>query len=140
MKTFAAWFTLERRDAIRAVVVTLAPFLILLGFGTKSEWDQYVIITGIVLQVIGSLLSLLTIKGLVNIWTILRATIYTAGLALAPALVALGFWTNDFANNFTVGLALLLTVLSNVVGIIVGNKQQTEAVRAEARHRASAAL
>ena len=142
MKKFAAWFTLERRDAIRLLAATLAPLLILFGLGNKDTWDQILIVVAIILQFIASLVSLLSLKkgDWTTGWTILRAAIYTAGLAIAPVLVALGVWTNDFSTQFTIGLSLFLTVLSSLVGVLVGNRQATAAAVADAKHRATPAL
>ena len=134
MKKFAQWFTLERRQGIQLFVASVVPILVLTGISTQDRLDQWMIIVTIVLQFISSLLSLLNLrKGQWSeAWVIVRGAIYTLGLAAAPALVALGYWNEDFSTNFVAGLALTLTMLSNFVAVLTGSQQKIEAVEAKA--------
>lgn len=131
MRKFKEWFTLERRQGILLFAGSVAPLLILFGFGSKTVWEQWLIILGVVLQFVSSLLSLLNLKvgewgaG----WAIIRGAIYALGAGAAPALVALGIWDNEFSSYFMLGLALFLAALSNLVSLLTGSKQELQASR-----------
>ena len=126
MKQFAAWFTTERRQGIQAFAASLAPLLILSGFGTQLIWDQWLIILGAGLQFISNFLNLLNLKqgDWGRGWEIARGAIYTLGLGVAPALVALGYWTEDFSGVALAGTALTLSVLGNFISVLTSGRQQ----------------
>lgn len=119
------WFTTERRQAIQAFLGTLAPLLILFGFGTDSIWEQVLIITGAALIFIAALINVLNVK-FVDGWAILRAAIYTLAGTVSPALVLLGVY--DEATNAAImtGLSLGLGALNSFLAIFVSGKQLRE--------------
>ena len=128
MHTLTSWFTPERRQGIQALAASLVPLLILWGFGTEQVWDQWLIILGAALQFFSNALSLANLKpgewgkG----WEIARGAIYTLGLSVAPALVVLGFWTEEFSSTVLTGVALALSVLGNLVAVLTSGAQQRE--------------
>ena len=128
MHTLTSWFTPERRQGIQALAASLVPLLILWGLGTEQVWDQWLIILGAALQFFSNALSLANLKpdewgkG----WEIARGAIYTLGLSVAPALVVLGFWTEEFSSTVLTGVALALSVLGNLVAVLTSGAQQRE--------------
>lgn len=130
MKTIAAWFTPERRQAIQVFAGGLAPLAILVGFGTEGVWEQVLIILGAVLQFVSSLLSLVNVrKGDWGAgWAIVRGAIYALAMVVSPALVLLGFY--DAATNASIlaGLSLALSALSNLVAIFTSKSQEVAQV------------
>lgn len=126
MRKLYEWFTLERRQAIQVFLGGLAPFAIMFGFGTDGVWEQALIITGAVMQFFSSLLSLVNLRGILEIWLIIRGAIYTLGSIVSPALVLLGFY--DEATNATIltGISLALGALSNLLAVFTAGHQQTE--------------
>jgi hypothetical protein len=128
MKTIAAWFTPDRRQAIQLFFGALAPLAILFGFGTEGVWEQTLIIIGAVLQFVSSVLSLVNVRpgdwgaG----WAILRGAIYALAATVSPALALLGFY--DDATNATILLAISLGLgaLSNLLAIFTSKQQQLD--------------
>lgn len=121
------WFTPERRQKIQAAVVTLAPLAIMLGYGTSGQWEQFLIITGATIGALGSLLSLGNVRihdWATQGWSIVRATVYAFGMAVAPALLALGWINEDWNQRITVGLSIALTALSSAISIFANGQQQ----------------
>lgn len=130
LKKIAAWFTPERRQLIQVFFGALAPIAIWLGFITESAAEQWLIITGATLQFAASLLSLINLRGILNIWTVLRGAIYTAGMAIAPALTLLGIIDQATGDQVLIGLSLGLSALSSLVAILAGKTQQLDALAA----------
>lgn len=128
MNAFKAWFSTERRQGIQVFAASLAPLLILFGLGTEGFWEQWLIILGAALQFISNLMNLLNLKQgeWSKGWEITRAAIYTFGMALAPAFVALGYWTEDFSGLILTGAALALSVLGNLISVLTSGKQQEQ--------------
>ena len=126
------WFTPERRQAIQAAAASLAPLLILFGFGTEGVWEQYLIILGAVLQAVSSLLSLVNVRDPRTWAATLRGIVYGAAVVVSPALVLLGYY--DEATNAAIltGLSLALSSLSSILAVFFG-KQQELASAAAAR-------
>jgi hypothetical protein len=124
MTKFKDWFTSQRRQAIQLFFGSLAPFFILFGFGTDGFWEQALIITGAGLQFISSGLSMLNLKGAVEIWTILRGAIYTLATTVSPALVLLGFYDEDTNATILTATSLALGALSNLLAIFTAGHQE----------------
>ncbi|TDL43823.1 hypothetical protein [Microbacterium oleivorans] len=126
LTAFAAWFTPDRRASIQAFLGTLAPFAILLGFGTDSVWQQALIITGAALQFLAGILSLVNVRDAQTAWVIVRAAVYGLAATASPALVLLGFY--DEATNAIIltGVSLGLSALSSLLAILIGKQQQID--------------
>lgn len=127
MKTIAAWFTPDRRQAIQLFFGALAPLAILFGFGTEGVWEQALIILGAVLQFVSSTLSLVNVRDVNTAWRIVRGAIYALAATVSPALVLLGFY--DDATNATILLAISLGLgaLSNLLAIFTSKQQELDA-------------
>lgn len=123
------WFTSARRQQIQVFAGSLAPFFILFGIGSEGQWEQWLILLGLILQFGSSLLSLLALKvgDWGTGWAIVRGAVYALGMGAAPALVALGVWDKDFSSFFLVGLSLGLAALSNLVAIFTSGHQRAQA-------------
>lgn len=130
MKKFIKWFTAERRQLIQVFLGSLAPVFILLGFATQNQTEQYLVISGAVLQFFASLLSLINLRGVLSIWTALRGAIYTFGFTVSPVLVILGVYDENTNQYILMGISLGLGALSNLVAIFVGKSQEV----AELKH------
>lgn len=134
IRKFAAWFTLARRQAIQLFAAGLAPLAIMFGLGTEGGWEQSLILVGLGTQFVSNLLNLLSLKegewgkG----WAIVRGAIYSLGLGAAPALVALGIWTDEVSTQFALGLGLALAAVGNAVALVTGQRQETEQAVARA--------
>lgn len=128
MKALAAWFTPERRQLIQIFFGTLAPLAILFGIGSDDVWKQTLIITGAALQFVASLVSLINLRGVTNIWLVLRGAIYTLAAAVSPALVLLGFYDDKTNETILTAISLALTALSSSLAIFVGKNQQLQTV------------
>ena len=130
MKKFWEKFTPERRQHIQLFFSSLAPLLILGGFATQLQTEQYLIIAGAALQALGALLALVNVrKGDWGAgWLVIRAAIYGLAATVSPALTLLGMY--DEATNAALlsGLSLALTALSSGLAIFVGKKQELVAL------------
>ena len=130
---FKDWFTTDRRAGIQVFLGSLAPLFILVGFGTDSSWEQWLIISGATLQFVASLLSLLNLKA--GDWgagfTVLRGALYALAAVVSPALVMLGFYSAEVNATLLLGLSLALGALSNLVAILAGKQQQVERLQSD---------
>lgn len=127
MITLVNWFTPQRRQLIQVFFASIAPVLIGLGYATQAQIEQYLILTGAGLQFVASLVSLINLRGVLNIWTVLRGAIYGAGTTVAPALVVLGVIDEATSSLVLVGVSLGLSSLSSLLAIFVGKDQQATA-------------
>lgn len=130
MKKLASIFNAERRQQIQLFFGSLAPLLILGGFATEAETQQFLIIVGAGLQFLASILSLVNVrKGDWGAgWAIIRAAIYGLVAVVAPALVILGLIDPETNAALLTGLSLALSSLSSLLSIFIGKSQQLEAV------------
>lgn len=130
MDKLAAIFTPERRQKIQLFFGSLAPLLILTGFATEEETQQYLIITGALLQFFASILSLINVrKGDYGaVWAIVRGAIYTLAAIVSPVLVFFGLYDETTNTALLTGLSLGLSSLSSLLAIFIGKSQQLHAV------------
>lgn len=127
MRTFAKWFTPERRQMIQAFLVTLTPLAIMFGYGTEGTWEQILIIAGSLLGGLGSLLSLVNVRladWATQGWMVVRGVIYGLGTTISPALMLLGFYNEDVNTQIVTGMSLALTALSSAIAIFANGQQQ----------------
>lgn len=127
MNAFVRFFTAERRQLIQAFLVTLAPLAIMFGYGTDGSWEQVLVISGAILGAVASLLNLLNVRiadWATQGWAIVRATIYSLGTVVSPALMLLGFYGEDVNTQILTGMSLGLTVLSSAIAIFANGRQQ----------------
>ena len=124
-------FTLERRQAIQVFLGSLVPILVLTGYATQTEAEQYLILSGAAIQFVASLLSVINLRGAWTIWLAIRAAIYTAGATVAPALTVLGYVSDAQASQIATAVSLGLSALSSLLAIFVSGAQQTEKVRTD---------
>src|SRR5690606_8764478 len=119
---------------------SLAPFFILFGFGTDGLWEQSLIILGAGLQFLSSGLSVLNLKGAVEIWTILRGAIYTLATTVSPALVLLGVYGDDVSTTILTATSLGLGALSNLLAIFTASYQEKQEIQGTITELAPAPL
>ena len=131
MKSFAAWFTTQRRQGIQLLFTSLVPLFMLFGLGTDETWAQWGIILAALLQMLGSLLSLLNLEegNWGAKWAVVRGAIYSFGLAVAPAFTILGWLTEDMSGLILSAVSITLTVLSSLVAVLTSGEQQLEHIR-----------
>ncbi|UVK61364.1 holin [Microbacterium phage Gingerbug] len=126
----AAWFTMERRQAIQVWFGSLAPLVILAGFATQAQTEQALIIVGAILQFAASALSVVNAN-----WRdalgVLRGAIYALAATVAPALVLLGVFSEEFSTGLLTALSLGLSSLSSLLAIFTVSQQTTASARAE---------
>ncbi len=127
MNALVNWFTPQRRQLIQVFFASLAPVLIGLGYATQAQTEQYLILTGAGLQFAASLVSLINLRGVLNVWKVLRGAIYGAGTTVAPALVVLGVIDEATSSIVLVGISLGLSSLSSLLAIFVGKDQEAAA-------------
>lgn len=130
MKQLAAFFTPERRQQIQLFFGSLAPLLILGGFATEAQTQQYLIIAGAVLQFLAAVLSLVNVrKGDLGAgWAIVRGALYGLVAVVSPALVFLGLYDESTNAALLTGVSLALSSLSALLSIFIGKSQQLQAV------------
>lgn len=128
-------FTPERRQQIQIWLASLAPLLILGGFATQEQTEQYLIISGAVLQFIASVLSLVNVrKGDWGAgWAILRAAIYGLIAVVSPALVFFGLYSPETNAALLAAVSLALSSLSSLLAIFIGKSQELAKVEAVAK-------
>lgn len=127
MNKLKDWFTSQRRQAIQLFFGSLAPFFILFGFGTDGFWEQALIISGASLQFLSSGLSILNLKGAVEIWSVMRGAIYTLATTVSPAFVLLGLYDESLNTTILTATSLGLGALSNLLAIFtVGHQEKQE--------------
>ena len=135
MQNLANIFTPARRQQIQVFFGSLAPLLILTGFATQAETEQYLIITGAVLQFLASVLSLVNVrKGDWGAgWAILRGAIYGLVAVVSPTLVFFGLYSPETNAALLSGISLALSSLSSLLSIFIGKSQELEKVEAVAK-------
>lgn len=135
METLNKIFTPERRQQIQLFLGSLAPLLILGGFATQAQTEQYLIVAGAVLQFIAAIISLVNVrKGDWGAgWAVVRAAIYTLAATVSPALVFFGLYDESTNAALLAGISLALSSLSSLLAIFIGKSQQLERVEAAAK-------
>lgn len=135
MEKFNQVFTPERRQQIQLFFGSLAPLLILAGFATQAQTEQWLIITGAVLQFVAAVLSLINVrKGDWGAgWAVVRAAIYSLAATVSPALVLLGYYTEQTNAALMTGLSLGLSSLSALLSVFIGKSQELQKVEAVAK-------
>lgn len=135
METLNKIFTPERRQQIQLFLGSLAPLLILMGFATQAQTEQWLIISGAVIQAFAAILSLVNVrKGDLGAgWAVIRGAIYTLAATVSPALVLLGYYSEETNASLLTGLSLGLSSLSALLSIFIGKSQQLEKVEAVAK-------
>lgn len=135
METLNKIFTPERRQQIQVFIGSLAPLLILSGFATQAQTEQYLIIAGAILQFFASILSLVNVrKGDWGAgWAILRGSIYGFVAVVSPTLVFFGIYSPETNAALLAGISLALSSLSSLLAVFVGKSQQLEKVEAVAK-------
>lgn len=135
METLNKIFTPERRQQIQLFFGSLAPLLILAGFATQAQTEQWLIIIGAVLQFVSAVLSLVNVrKGDLGAgWAVIRGAIYSLAATVSPALVLLGYYSEDTNASLLTGLSLGLSSLSALLSVFIGKSQQLEKVEAVAK-------
>lgn len=123
IRALAAWLTTERRQLIQVWLGSLAPILIGLGYVTQSDAEQWLIIAAAGVQCAASLLSLVHLRGVLSVWTVVRGAIYTLGMAVAPALTVLGFIDEVTSAILLTALSLGLSSLSSLLAIFTSSQQ-----------------
>jgi len=134
MKSLAEWFTQDRRQKIQLFFGSLAPLLILLGFATEAQTEQWLIIVGAVLQFVAAILSLVNLKrgDWSTAWAVTRGAIYALAATVSPALVLLGVYDNGLNATILLALSLGLSALSSILAVFVSGQQKTLAVAEKA--------
>lgn len=132
MDTLNRIFTPDRRQQIQLFFGSLAPLLILLGFATAEQTEQWLVIAGAVLQAFAAILSLVNVRkgDLGAAWAIVRGAIYALAATVSPALVLLGYYGEEVNAAVLTGLSLGLSSLSALLSILIGKSQQLSAVEA----------
>jgi len=140
MEKLNAIFTPERRQQIQLWLGSLAPLLILGGFATEAQTQQYLIIAGAILQFIAAILSLVHVrKGDLGAgWAIVRGAIYGLAAIVSPALVFFGLYDESTNAALLTGVSLALSSLSALLSIFIGKSQQLVAVEAAATAKVEA--
>lgn len=132
MYRFAQWFTPERRQAIQVWFGSLAPLVILAGLATQEQTEQVLIIVGAVLQFAASALSVVNADWR-NALGVLRGAVYALAATVAPALVLLVAFSEEFSTALLTALSLGLSSLSSLLAIFTVSQQTTAAAVQEGR-------
>lgn len=135
METLSKIFTPERRQQIQVFFASLAPLLILTGFATQEQTEQYLIIAGAILQFLASVLSLVNVrKGDWGAgWAVLRGSIYGLVAVVSPALVFFGLYSPEINATLLAGISLGLSSFSSLLSIFIGKGQELEVVEKAAK-------
>lgn len=125
-RRFVEWFDVERRQKTQGALAALATLLITFGLTSQSAVDQYALITGAVFAAAGPLLSLVNLtRSQFASWlmTGARGVLYGAAATIVPALVTLGYVSDEQSVQTLALLSNSLTVLAAVVAIFTSGKQ-----------------
>jgi len=133
METLATIFTPERRQAIQLWFGSLAPILILVGFATQAQTEQYLIIVGAILQFLAGIISLVNVKrgDLSAGYAVVRGAVYALAATVSPTLVFFGLYDESTNAALLAGISLGLSSLSSLLAIFVGKSQQLEVSEAK---------
>ncbi|MGL4998026.1 MAG: hypothetical protein ACRC5T_03585 [Cetobacterium sp.] len=129
-KNIEAWFSPERRQAIYGAVAAIAPALVGVGVLAEGQVEAILIIVAAVLQSGAGILALLNLTpGQAGTWfqTVGRGVVYSLAATVAPAAVALGWFTEATSLNILTGVSLVLTLMSSVLGVVIVNQKVTAA-------------
>lgn len=130
MKNLETLFNADRRQMIQVFLASLAPLLIIGGYATHSQTEQYLIISGALLQFVASVLSLVNVRkgDWSTAWAIVRGAIYALVAIVSPALVFFGLYDEATNTLLLAGISLALSSLSSLLAIFVGKTQQLQAL------------
>lgn len=137
MKHFLESFTPELRQRIQAALGSLGILAVAFGFGTDGIWEQILVLTGAALQFLASIANIANLRGVNDIWKVIRGAVYTLGFTVSPALVVLGVYGDDLNQQILMGLSLGLSALSSFIAIFTAGKQATNA-RVDAARQSAA--
>lgn len=115
------WFTPQRREDIYTAIAAIAPILVTAGVILPGQVEPYMALVAALLQGFAGILMLVNLKPTEAArWfgTVGRGVIYAGGVAVAGAVVALGFVTQDWATGALTYLSFGLTALSAILAVV----------------------
>lgn len=133
MRTFAHWFTPERRQLVQAFLAAIAVLAVQFGLGTEGQWEQLLVLGGAALGALAGLLSLVNVRvadWATQGWAVVRGVIYGFATVASPTLVALGLYGEDVNAQIVTGIGQGITVLSAAIAIFANGQQQKYALAA----------
>lgn len=119
LKKVTGWFTPAKRAALYAIAVAIVPFAQQMGWVNDVTGEAWLTITSVALQVLAGTLMLLNLdKTSAASWFTERgrAVIYATLAGVAPALQAIGLFTEEQAEvilqNVSHGLGVLVAIVA----------------------------
>ncbi len=115
------WLTPATREKVYAAIAALAPIFVAAGLITPGSVEPWLVIVGAGLQALAGLLALVNLKPTEAArWfgTVGRGVIYGGATAVAGAVVALGFITQDWATGALTYVSLGLTALQALLAVV----------------------
>lgn len=133
METLSKIFTPERRQLIQLWLGSLAPLLILGGFATQAQTEQWLILIGAAFQAFAAILSLVNVRrgDWSTGWMVIRGAIYAFAATASPVLVVLGLYDESTNAALLTAISLGLSSLSGLLAIFIGKTEQLETVKRE---------
>ena len=110
--------TPQRRAAIQVLAASVSVVFLYFGFGTEEIWTQLGIVLTALLQFLANLSNLSNLSGNTGVWKDLRSIVYTFAMAAGPALIVLGWVTEDTFSDLMLLGALVGTVISNLIALV----------------------
>lgn len=115
------WLTPATREKVYTAIAALAPIFVAAGLITPGSVEPWLVIFGAGLQALAGVLALVNLKPTdAARWfgTVGRGLIYGGATAVAGAVVALGFITQDWATGALTYVSLGLTALQAVLAVV----------------------
>lgn len=115
------WLTPATREKLYTAIAALAPIFVASGLLTPDSVEPWLVIVGAGLQALAGILALINLKPTEAArWfgTVGRGLIYGGATAVAGAVVALGFITQDWATGALTYVSLGMTALQAVLAVV----------------------
>lgn len=115
------WLTPATREKVYTAIAALAPIFVAAGLVTPESVEPWLVIVGATLQALAGGLALINLKPTEAArWfgTVGRGLIYGGATAVAGAVVALGFITQDWATGALTYVSLGLTAFQAILAVV----------------------
>lgn len=121
MNAIRNWLTPATREKIYTAIAALAPIFVAAGLISPDAVEPWLVIIGAGLQALSGILALVNLRPTEAArWfgTVGRGIIYGGATAVAGAVVALGFISQDWATTALTYISLGLTAFQAILAVV----------------------